>query len=82
MRLIWLTLVTGMMPAMTGTVDSLLANAVQEIIHDIVVKEHLRGQKFAARFDLFLQMQNVLGLVRRLYMTLRIACAADAEIAL
>ena len=27
-------------------------------------------------------MQNILGLVRRLYMTLRIACAADAEVAL
>ena len=62
--------------------DSLLADTVQEIIHDIVVKEHLRGQKFAACLDLFLQMQNVLGLVRRLYMTLRIACAADAEVAL
>ena len=82
MRLIWLTLVTGHDACDDRDRDSLLANAVQEIIHDIVVKEHLRGQKFAARFDLFLQMQNVLGLVRRLYMTLRIACAADAEIAL
>ena len=57
-----------------------LANLVQEIVQKIIVKEHLRGQKFTAGVNLFLKETNVLFLIRALRMLLRIAGAADAKV--
>ena len=53
---------------------------VQEIVQDVVIKEHLRGQKFTACVDFFLEVQNILGFIGCLNVTLRIAGTADAEI--
>ena len=53
---------------------------VQKGVQQIVVKEHLRCQKVAARLNLLLQIPDVLTLVHAFRMNLRIARAANTEI--
>ena len=62
--------------------NALFSDTVQEVVHDVVIKEHLRGQKFTACVYFFLEVQNILGFIGCLNVTLRVAGAADAEIAL
>ena len=62
--------------------NALFSDTVQEVVHDVVIKEHLRGQKFTACIYFFLEVQNILGFIGCLNVTLRVAGTADAEIAL
>ena len=60
----------------------LLADAVEEVIEDAVVEEHLRDEELAAGVHLLLEVLYVRGLAARLGVALGIAGAADAEVAL
>ena len=51
--------------------NALFSDTVQEVVHDVVIKEHLRGQKFTACVYFFLEVQNILGFIGCLNVTLR-----------
>ena len=52
---------------------------VKEIIENIVIEEHLRGQKFATRLNLTLEREYIGSAALALGMSLGVASTADAE---
>ena len=52
---------------------------VKEVIKNVVVKKHLRGEKFTTARDFLFQSVHVLCAVRTFGMSLRIAGAADTK---
>ena len=63
-----------------GHRNARLADLIEEIIVQIVIKKHLGGQEIATRIHLFLEVSDVLPLVGAFGMHLGVARAADAEI--
>ena len=62
--------------------DPPLADAVEKIIENAVIKEHLRYEELAAGIHLLLEVLDIVDLSARLGMALGIAGSADAEVAL
>ena len=63
-----------------GHRDACLADLIKKIIEQVVIEEHLGGQKFTARVHLLLEIADVLLLIEALGVNLGIAGTADAEV--
>lgn len=60
--------------------DARLAELVQEVEEEVVVKDHLRGEEIGASFDFFLEVLDVFALGRTFRVLFRVAGRSDAEV--
>ena len=60
--------------------DSLLPNAVEEVVENVVVKEHLGGEEVTACIHFLPEMDDVILLMPAFDMSLRLAGTADAQV--
>jgi len=79
MRTILLIEVTGIIPAMTGTVIPAILQRSQKIVKQMVVKKQLRADIIGTRLDLGLEILDFFEAVRRFWMAFGITGHADAE---
>ena len=64
-----------------GAVHARVAQLVEETEEQVVVEDHLRGEKVGARIHLLLEVLDVFGLVGALGVLFGVACCTDAEVA-